>query len=293
MRKSSTLRKFAWFTFGEIKQRLFGTVYRAEFDITDNCNLRCSHCYHFHGKKEFRKKEVPLEEWEKRFKALHRQGIRYVLMCGGEPALRPDVLMLADKIFPLIYVITNGTIKIPQEFDNRLFVSIDGRQKTNNEIRGKGVFEKVLENYSGDKRAVLNMTLTEKNFRELEDVVLIAKQQGMHGTVCNIYSPSFGGTGPRTIPKKEREKIIAELRRVKKAYPGFLLMAKDMIDWYENPKPNGYCDWSEKALHFDVSWEKRKCYAKQFDCSNCGCLSGSGQNPIRAVLYPVERLRVI
>ena len=34
----------------ELKRIIFGVKYFAEVDVTDNCNLRCKHCYHFHGK---------------------------------------------------------------------------------------------------------------------------------------------------------------------------------------------------------------------------------------------------
>ncbi len=137
---------------------MFRTKFFAEIDVTDNCNLRCKHCYHFHGKEDLKKQELQISFWEKRFKNLFSSGIRSVLLVGGEPALRQDVLMLADKIFPMVYVITNGTIRIPKKFNHRLFVSLDGLQKTNDSMRGNDVFLKVIRNYSEDKRVIINMT---------------------------------------------------------------------------------------------------------------------------------------
>ncbi|MCW3980594.1 MAG: radical SAM protein [Candidatus Bathyarchaeota archaeon] len=115
----------------ELKRVIFGVKYFAEVDVTDNCNLRCKHCYHFHGKGDFRTLELSIRVWGKRFNELYKSGIRHILLVGGEPALRHDVLMLADRIFPFVYVITNGTIKIPEEFNHWLFVSIGGSRKTN------------------------------------------------------------------------------------------------------------------------------------------------------------------
>src|SRR3990172_5415863 len=160
-----TLLYYLWL---DLKRIIIGTKYNAEFDVTDNCNLRCKHCYHFQRTEDIKTHDMPASVWEKRFNELYKSGIRAVLMVGGEPALRLDVLMLADKIFPLVYVITNGTIRIPEEFNHRLFVSIDGLPKTNDSIRGNDVFSRVMKKYSGDKRVIINMTLTTENYKELE-----------------------------------------------------------------------------------------------------------------------------
>jgi MoaA/NifB/PqqE/SkfB family radical SAM enzyme len=275
----------------EMKRVLFGKRFMAEVDITDNCNLRCGHCYHFHGKDDFRKEELPLDVWERRFNELHRAGIRLILLVGGEPALRKDVLMLAHRTFPFVYVITNGTIKIPKEFNHRLYVSIDGSSKTNDSVRGKGVFSRVLRNYSGDKRVVLNMTVMKDNYKELEDVVKTAKKNGFRGVVCNIYTFATGVDTPMTI-KEERKEIIGELRRVKSLYPKDFLLSKSMIKWYEHPDHRNSCYWGDKALHFDVSWRRRRCFGNNADCSNCGCLAGAFQSPVGMLRHPRELVRI-
>ena len=167
----------------ELKRAIFGVKHFAEVDVTDNCNLRCKHCYHFHGKDDFKTQELAIPLWEKRFKELYKSGIRSILLVGGEPALRVDILILADRTFPFVYVITNGTLKIPKEFNHKLYVSIDGTQETNDQLRGEGVFSRVIKNYSGDKRVVINMTITNDNYRELEHVTKIAKENRFNGVV--------------------------------------------------------------------------------------------------------------
>ena len=46
--------------FLELRRAISGVKYFAEVDVTDNCNLRCKHCYHFMGKEEFKRKEVSI-----------------------------------------------------------------------------------------------------------------------------------------------------------------------------------------------------------------------------------------
>jgi MoaA/NifB/PqqE/SkfB family radical SAM enzyme len=271
---------------------MFKVKYYAEVDVTDNCNLRCKHCYHFHGKNDFETQELSIPVWEKRFNELYKEGIRKILLVGGEPALRNDVLMLADRLFPFVYVITNGTIKIPEEFNHRLFVSIDGSQKTNDSIRGNGVFSRVMKNYSGDKRVVINMTITRDNYKELEDVIRIGKENGFTGVVCNICAGGTDVSVPMVVGEKERKTIVKELKRVKTLYPKDFLLSKAMIKWYEHSDHSGSCYWGDEVLHFDVSWNRRRCFANNADCSNCGCLAGAFQSPLRMLRHPRELMKI-
>jgi len=276
----------------ELKRIIFGVKYFAEVDLTDNCNLRCRHCYHFHGKGDFRTQELSVQVWEKRFNELYKSGIRHILLVGGEPALRNDVLMLADRVFRFVYVITNGTIKIPEEFDHRLFVSIDGFQKTNDSIRGEGVFSRVMKNYSGDKRVVINMTLMKDNYKELENVVKIARDNRFTGVVCNICASGIDVSVPGFMRREERGIIIKELKRVKSLYPKDFLLSKAMIKWYEYPDHRDSCHWGDEVSHFDVSWNRRRCFGQNVDCSNCGCLAGSFQNPLTMLRHPREMIKL-
>jgi Fe-coproporphyrin III synthase len=284
MNKVKSLFYFFWL---EAKRKAISKKYFAEVDITDNCNLRCKHCYHFNGKSGFNVKELPVDVWKQRFLELHKTGIRYILLVGGEPTLRKDILNLADKMFPYVYVITNGIFKINDEFDHVLFVSLEGTQETNDSIRGQGVFSKVMHNYKGDKRVIINITLTKENYKELEDVIKLSKENGFRGVVCNIYTPIIGKESPMSITKEDRNNIIAELKRVKSLYPNDFILTKSMIKWYEHPDHRKSCYWGDETLHFDVSWNKRRCFANA-DCSNCGCFAGAVQNPLKMIKNPKE-----
>ncbi|HLC00158.1 MAG TPA: radical SAM protein [Candidatus Bathyarchaeia archaeon] len=285
-----TLLYYLWL---DVKRIVFGTKYSAEFDVTDNCNLRCKHCYHFQSKEDIKTQDLETSVWEKRFNELYKSGIRAVLLVGGEPALRIDVLMLADKTFPLVYVITNGTIRIPEKFNHRLFVSIDGLPKTNDAIRGNEVFSRIMKNYSEDKRVIINMTLTMGNYKELEDVTRIAEENGFAGVVCNICAGGTDFGSSMTVRKKERAAIITEIKRVKVLYPKRFLMTKAMIKWYEYPDHRDECVWGDEALHFDVSWNKRRCFVSNADCSNCGCLAGAYQTPIKMMRDLREMMKMV
>lgn len=284
---------FLYLFFLEIKRILLKTKYQAEFDLTDNCNLKCEHCYHFNNPpKVLKKDETSIDIWEERFNQLYEKGIRFVLLGGGEPALRRDAIELACQKFPIVHVITNGQIKISEKFENLIiFLSLDGSREKSDAIRGKGSFERAINNYSGDGRVIINMTLMVDNYTDLEKVIKIAKENFFRGVVCNFYN-SNKNHDPLIMNKNERAIAIQELRRVKKIHPRHFLLTKAMIDWYAKTNHEGYCYWGDEVLHFDSFWKSRRCFSG-LNCANCGCFAGSLQSPVSSFFYIKEMLKFI
>jgi MoaA/NifB/PqqE/SkfB family radical SAM enzyme len=263
----------------ELKRLITKKPFIAEIDITDKCNLRCSHCYHFAEKGGSAGKDLPLEVWKERLEELYAKGIRMVMLMGGEPMLRSDVVLLANEMFPFVEMITNGTIPLPDKlsYRHRIFVSIDGSESTNDKIRGDGVFVKVFENIKEDKRVVLNMTLMESNYQELEYICELALKLKVSGVVCNIFTAVKSVN--ESLGTETRKKIIDELFRLKKKYPSTLLFTNSAIKWFETADHRDACYWREGVLHFDTDFKERACFADA-DCSNCGCFAGAMGSPL-------------
>ena len=59
-----------------------------------------------------------------------------------------------------------------------------------------------MKNYSGDKRVVINMTLTKDNYKELDDVIKIAQENSFNGVVCNISAGRTDVSIPMVVGKK-------------------------------------------------------------------------------------------
>ena len=150
-----------------------------------------------------------------------------------------------------------------------------------------------MRNYSGDKRVVINMTITKDNYKELEDVTKIAKENGFNGVVCNICAGGTDFSFASVVLEAERKAIMEELKRVKALYPRDLLLTKAMIKWFERPDHTDKCYWGDDVLHFDVSWTARRCFANNADCSNCGCLAGAFQSPMRMFRHLKEMMKIV
>jgi len=280
----------------EIRRIVTGRKYYVAIDITDKCNLQCEHCYakySYIGKEDAQWE--PLSIWEERFQQFKQDGVIGVGLVGGEPTLRLDVVMLAQRYFPNIGIITNGVIRIPPEFNHYIFLSVDGLEATNDRLRGQGTFRLAMENYRGDKRVIINITIMKENYLELEELIKTAQGYGFHGLVCNIYIPAEGSDASKIISPEDRKIILVELRRVKRLYPRFFLMNDQMLDWYEKADHSDYCRWGSQAEHYDAYMNRRRCFAK-LDCHNCGCFAGaflSILNLKNLLFHPSETLRIL
>lgn len=141
---------------------------------TARCNLNCFGCYAGKYKKA---EELSFEEIDRILKEAKQLGIYFVVISGGEPFMRKDLLDIFSKhndIYFLVY--TNGTL-INKEFAEKLSefgnvalaVSVEGMKKETEERRGKGSFEKIISAMQNLKNAGVlfgfSATATRKNYK--------------------------------------------------------------------------------------------------------------------------------
>ena len=107
------------------------------FDLTLRCPLRCEHCYMDLGRS--RCKDLPdsvfLEKLQ-RLKSEH--GIRSAFWVGGEPMLRPKLLLKAMALFSRNALATSGVVTLPKEIAERagILLSVDGPAPLHDALRG-------------------------------------------------------------------------------------------------------------------------------------------------------------
>jgi MoaA/NifB/PqqE/SkfB family radical SAM enzyme len=148
------------------------------FSITRRCNLNCAGCYSkiLHDSDEA---ELSLERYAAIFREAVELGISIVLLAGGEPLVRKEVLECAagyDKI--LFPVFTNGLLIDAEYADffaknpNLLPVlSLEGDISETDERRGNGVYYQVRKAVDLlNERNTLwgcSITLTSENFSKV------------------------------------------------------------------------------------------------------------------------------
>lgn len=86
-----------------------GYLYSFHLDVTKDCNFRCKHCYHtFEG---YEKADLPFSTIEHLFTALSQIGVFKIVLSGGEPFFRNDIieiLKLGKKCNFVFEIYTNG-----------------------------------------------------------------------------------------------------------------------------------------------------------------------------------------
>ena len=150
--------------------------------ITSQCNLHCAGCYSRCNDATVDAEPVQQltgEEWLRVFREAEELGVSFILLAGGEPMLRRDVIEAAaavpDVLFPIF---TNGTYMDERYFElfarcrNLLPVmSIEGEREITDARRGEGVYDKLIANMDAfHERHLLfgaSVTVTTENIREV------------------------------------------------------------------------------------------------------------------------------
>lgn len=187
-----------------------------QWHITDLCNIRCKHCYQNKFDKE---RDLPLILLEKIIKDIvnvlkkNNYSSLKINITGGEPLISPllfPILSILEKedFVKEFNIITNGIFieKVQGELSlykklKYLKISLEGaRENTNDNIRGKGNFKKVVEILRECKlEKLLMFTLAKYNYKEIYEMIELTKNTGGRGLILE-----------RFIPLGEGEKIAIE-----------------------------------------------------------------------------------
>lgn len=150
--------------------------------ITSACNFHCAGCYsrQNHACVDAEPvNQLDCEDWKNIFDEAKKLGISFILLAGGEPLLRRDVIEAAGESPEILFpVFTNGTllndeyIKLFDKKRNLLPVlSIEGRREKTDERRGTGVYDSVKNAMERIQENHLifgaSVTATTANLREI------------------------------------------------------------------------------------------------------------------------------
>lgn len=162
--------------------------------ITSSCNLHCAGCYsrtNHACSDEEPYNQLTDKDWEKIFSEASELGISFILLAGGEPLLRQDVIKMAANYDNILFpVFTNGFFvgeKYLELFDQHRnlipILSIEGNREVTDERRGEGAYDRVLRSMESMKARDLifgaSVTVTTENMNEVYSEKFIEKLQSM------------------------------------------------------------------------------------------------------------------
>lgn len=169
--------------------------------IATECNLRCAGCYaRANGGCGDIRTQVQLsaDDWRRIFQEASDIGISFILIAGGEPLLRHDIIKLAAEFEHMIFpVFTNGTmigedyLNLFDEHRNLIPVlSIEGNAEKTDARRGNGVSQKIIQAIERFKeRGILfgtSITVTAENQNDVTEQSF-AKSLREHGCGLVFY----------------------------------------------------------------------------------------------------------
>jgi len=226
------------------------------WNTTARCNLRCTHCYAAEAAGE-----LTTPEARSLIEDLVGFGIPVLLLSGGEPLLREDLLELAALASPrtTVSLSTNGTL-IDGRWAHRLReagvsyvgISLDGRRDLHDAFRGvKGAFDRALEGLHACQDAGLRVgvrfTLCGVNLKEVPHMFDLCLREGVD-RLCFYHLVPVGRARSLGVlsPQETRQAMDFILKRALEAGDRLQVLTVDnhadgpyLTLWLQRRDPQG------------------------------------------------------
>ena len=203
--------------------------------ITSNCNLHCAGCYsraNHACSDEAPVKQLDGSDWKKIFDEAEELGVSFILLAGGEPMIRMDVIEEASKKQNIFFpIFTNGTLMNDAYISlftkaRNLFpvISIEGLEEKTDDRRGRGVYTKVLNSMSKlQANGILfgaSITVTSENIDEVysEDFITRLQDMGAKAVFYVEYVPVSEETKHLAPDDALRDKMASRLALIREQY---------------------------------------------------------------------------
>ena len=210
--------------------------------ITSECNLHCAGCYsrcHHATVDAEPVAQLTGGEWRRIFREADDMGISFILLAGGEPLRRRDVIEAAGErpniLFPIF---TNGTLVddgylgLFDRCRNLLPVmSIEGNQEATDARRGQGIYDRLMGTMDGFRKRGLvfgaSVTVTTENLEEVssDSFVRSLSERGGKAVVFVEYVPVAEGSQELAPDDAARKCLAREIDHLREKYPEMVFVS--------------------------------------------------------------------
>ena len=243
--------------------------------VTDRCNLHCRHC----AVANLRKVDYPFSDLQRDLRRLYAEGVRILLLYGGEPLLWHDgtrtlrnVIAEARAVgFGWVGVVTNGTRGVDLPEADLVLVSLDGTREHHDTIRGR-TWDRVVD---GVRAATIpNICLyMAVNRTNVDDIEYVAELGGslptVRGVSYNLHTP-YPGTEALSLTPDQRRDVCASIASLIKAGRPVVNLASALSRVADGsaPRPCPQCVIVEDG----EEWTCGRCIEIPGLCEQCGFL---------------------
>ena len=210
--------------------------------ITSACNLHCAGCYSRCNQATVDAqpvKQLDRGEWEDVFREAESVGVSFIMLAGGEPLLRPDVIEAAGRMQDILFpIFTNGvcmdssTFALLDRHRNLIPVlSIEGGREATDTRRGRGVYDKLAAAMDRLHRRNLlfgtSITVTTENIKEVTSPEFVGElaSRGCKLAIFVEFVPVMEEAGRLAPGGPEREYLLDAVRKLREAFPELVALA--------------------------------------------------------------------
>lgn len=210
--------------------------------ITSACNLHCAGCYSRCNEATVDAepvKQLTTAEWADIFRQAEALGVSFIMLAGGEPLLRWDVIEAAGGMKNLLFpIFTNGTFLDDKAFDqldrcrNLIPVlSIEGDRAITDARRGEGVYDKLASAMDRLHRRNLlfgaSVTVTTQNIRQVTspEFMKALVDKGCKLVIYIEFVPVTEEARHLAPGDAERAYLTDAMDRLRQAFPELVALA--------------------------------------------------------------------
>lgn len=210
--------------------------------ITSKCNLHCAGCYSRcnHATSDAEPvRQLSGADWQRIFTEAVALGISFILLAGGEPMLRRDVIEVAGSMQRILFpIFTNGTFLDEDYF--ALFdkcrnlvpvMSIEGGREITDARRGAGIYDKLIANMDTFRQRGLifgaSVTVTTQNYRDVTSPEFLGSlsERGCKVVIFVEYVPVTEESQSLAPDDDARAYLMNELQRLREEHPEMVYIA--------------------------------------------------------------------
>lgn len=210
--------------------------------IASQCNLRCAGCYARAGGvccETGNRSELSTQDWARIFAEAEEIGVSFILLAGGEPLMRRDVLRAAaeqtDMVFPFF---TNGTL-MDEEILSLLnrhrnlipVLSLEGNRQQTDARRGAGVYDRIAAGMDMLQRNKIlfgvSITVTRQNRESVLCPAFLAalRRQGSGLVIFVEYVPVEENTRQLALDETERLWVTQRAGEIKRRFKDMVVLS--------------------------------------------------------------------
>ena len=250
---------------GPPKKLKKGPLIITSWRATGACNYNCVYC-NVDANMTPSPDELDTEWGLRLVDQIYEFGSQWFGLKGGEPLLRKDIFELiahAKSLGLEVLLLTNGYYVDGEILDNLAkynvytSISIDGSEKANDMLRGKGSYKAALSAIQKlSKAGILNglsMAITNLNLNEADHIVGLAEEYGARFVWFNHLVPT--GRAKKHLdlePTPEQYEVFLNhlydlAHKHYKVEFDFNIHCPHYIRIYKERDPEGFCDWYNKT----------------------------------------------